>query len=58
MIVVLPKTWELNQYKSLIVRFASENNDLKKKKFSAELKHLFSPEDKTCDYPIKEATEK
>lgn len=57
MIVGLPKTWELNQYKSLIVRFASENNYLKKK-FPAELKDLFSPEDKTCEYPIKEATEK
>lgn len=57
-LVGLPKIWELNQYKSLIVRFDSENNYLKEKKFPAELKELFSPEDKTYEYPIEEAIEK
>lgn len=49
-LVELPKTWELKQDKSLIIRFASEYNYLKKKKFPAEcLKELLSPEDKTCE---------
>lgn len=58
MLVRFPKTWALSQDKSHIVHFASENNYLKEKKFAAELKELFSPEDKACEYLIEEAVGK